>query len=201
MAHINLLPWRETLRKQRQQEFGIAAGVAALFAGLIMVLVHMQVEAMIQYQQQRNNLLQQEIKVMDQKIKEIEKLEKTKEQLLARMNIIQRLQQSRPLVVRLFDEMVKTTPDGVIITSLKQAGNKITVQGNADSNTRVSALMRNVEASEWLEIPNLEIISGKGGSKGGSNSANQFTLHFALKGEEQEEKDNKKASDKKRRKR
>lgn len=187
MAHINLLPWRETLRKQRQQEFGIAAGAAVLFAGVIMGLVHMQVEAMIDHQNARNRYLEQEIAIMDKQISEIEKLEKTKEQLLARMNIIQRLQQSRPLVVRLFDELVKTTPDGLVLESIKQLDKVVTVQGVAESNTRVSAFMRNVESSEWLEDPALEIITGKGGKN--DESINNFTLKVSVKGVGEPEED------------
>jgi type IV pilus assembly protein PilN len=201
MAHINLLPWRETLRKQRQQEFGIAALGAAAFAGLVLFGVHLQMEAMIEFQKQRNGFLKSEIAIMDKKIEEIKKLEKTKEQLLARMNIIQRLQQSRPLVVHLFDELVKTIPDGVVIESISQTGKKVVIQGIAESNTRVSAFMRNVEASEWLEAPALEIISGDAKGRGDTASSNKFTLQVALKSDEQEEAVAKKDDKKKRRKR
>jgi len=189
MSHINLLPWRETLRKQRQQEFGVAAVAALIFAALVMLLVHMQVEAMIDHQNSRNRYLEQEIALMDQKIKQIEKLEKTKQQLLARMNIIQRLQQSRPLVVHLFDELVKTTPDGVVLSAIRQAGNLVTLNGVAESNTRVSAFMRNVESSEWIEAPGLDIISGGKGKKDAVRNA--FTLQVAVKSDETEEAKNK----------
>lgn len=183
MSHINLLPWRETLRKQRQKEFGVAAAVAIAFAGLVMALVHFQIEAMISHQEARNSYLQAEIALMDKKIAEIEKLEKTKAQLLARMNIIQKLQQSRPLVVHLFDDLVRTTPEGVVIESLTQQGMKVTLRGIAESNTRVSLMMRNVEASEWLEAPELDVISGSQGRK--DDARNVFTLQVAIHQEEE----------------
>lgn len=179
MSRINLLPWRETLRKQREKEFGVAAGAAFVFAILIMLLIHIQVEAMIDHQNTRNRYLEQEIAVMDRKIKEIEKLESIKQKLLARMDIIQRLQHSRPLVVHLFDELVKTTPDGVVLTGLKQANSLVTLKGVAESNTRVSAFMRNVESSEWIEAPSLEIISGRRGAK--NTIRNDFTLKISVK--------------------
>ncbi len=181
MAHINLLPWREALRKQRQQEFGIAAGIAALFAGAIMLLVHMQVEAMIEQQNNRNRYLQQEIVVLDRQIQEIERLERIKQQLTARMEIIQRLQESRPLAVRMFDEIVRTVPEGVLLESATQTGNNVTVQGRAESNTRVSAFMRNIEASEWIDNPELVVISGDSRGRGATDVLSRFTLRFTVK--------------------
>ncbi len=161
MAQINLLPWRENLRKERQREFGVAVGGALVLSLLIGVYVHIHVAGMIGDQKARNDFLTKKIAEVDRKITEIKELEKTKERLLARMNVIQQLQTSRPEVVHLFDELVKTTPEGVFLTKVDQAGNLITMNGRAQSNGRVSAFMRNVEASKWLAKPSLQLIENK----------------------------------------
>ena len=114
---------------------------------------------MIQYQESRNNFLKSEIAVVDRQIKEIKDLEKTKANLIARMNVIQELQISRPQIVHLFDEMVATIPDGSYLTKLKQLGGSLTVEGRAQSNARVSAYMRKIDASKWIGSPNLQVIS------------------------------------------
>ena len=166
MARINLLPWRAKLRKERQRDFGIATVVALVVTAGLMGLVHLQIEAMIEYQQGRNTFMRQEITKMDVLIKQIDELEKTKARLIARMEIIQRLQQSRPLVVRMFDELVSVTPEGTYLASLSQTRNTLTIEGYAQSNTRVSAMMRNIEASEWLEEPLLNVIDNTGKGQG-----------------------------------
>lgn len=165
MAHINLLPWREKLRKERQQQLGIAAGLALVVTAGLMGLVHLHIEGMIEHQQGRNMFLRQEITKMDALIKQIDELEKTKARLIARMQIIQQLQESRPLVVHLFDELVSTTPEGTYLKGLAQAGSAVTIEGFAQSNTRVSAFMRNIEASEWLQDPVLQVIDSTGSAK------------------------------------
>ena len=158
MAHINLLPWREEQRKQRQKEFVTMAGLAVLFAAAIWGLVHMQVENRIDGQNQRNAYLERQIKVLDEKIAKIQELEKTRANLLARMNIIQQLQGSRPESVHLMDQLVKTLPDGVYLTSIKQKDAGLTLAGRAQSNARVSAYMRNIDNSEWMTNPKLDFI-------------------------------------------
>ncbi len=158
MPRINLLPWREELRKQRQQEFGIMAAVAALLMGGIVFLAHVQVNAMIGHQEQRNKMLDTEIAKLDKKIAEIRNLEKEKENLLARMKIVEQLQTSRPEIVHLFDEMVTALPEGVYLTSLAQTGRKVELKGFAQSNARVSSFMRKLDASPWLENPDLKKI-------------------------------------------
>lgn len=182
MARINLLPWRETLRKERQRDFGIATGVALVLTAALMFLVRMQVDAMIEYQKNRNQFLRQEITKVDAKIKQIEELEKTKQRLIARMEIIQQLQQSRPLVVHMFDDLVTATPEGIYLNSLAQTGGNITIDGTAQSNTRVSAFMRNVEAAEWLEDPVLQVIDTK------DQGSAHFVLTAHIKGFKVEEK-------------
>ncbi|RCX32931.1 PilN domain-containing protein [Thioalbus denitrificans] len=161
MARINLLPWREERRKERQRQFlGMLVGFA-LLAGAIVLYVHMHIGWMIDDQEARNNYLNQEIAILDKKIKEIQELEKEKARLLAHMKIIQELQANRPVVVHLFDEMVKTIPEGVFYNNLERRGTTLTMRGVAESNTRVSALMRNTEASDWVTSPKLNIIETK----------------------------------------
>lgn len=153
MPSINLLPWREAERQRRQREF-LAAMAASFVAGVIVVgMVAFIYEGMIDTQRDRNARLTAEIQELDKSIEEIEGLERQKERLLARMEIIERLQKSRPEIVHLFDEITRRLPEGVYLTGLRQRGSAVEVTGVAESSTRVSALMRQVEASEWLTDP------------------------------------------------
>lgn len=161
MARINLLPWREEQRKQRQREFGVMIAGALFFTLLLGVYAHMHISGMIDHQKARNGFLKKEIAEMDQKIKEIKELENTKAKLLARINIIQELQSSRPEIVHLFDELVTRTPEGAYLTDVKQIGKLVTIDGRAQSNARVSSYMRNIDASAWLGSPNLQVIENK----------------------------------------
>ena len=161
MAHINLLPWRDELRKQKQQQFAVVSAGAAIVAALLVLLVHMQVEGLIEQQNARNSFLDKEIAELDEKIAKIKDLEKTKTALLARMDIIQQLQHSRPQSVHLMDELVYTLPDGVYLEKIIQKGGLLTVSGVAQSNARVSAYMRNIDSSEWLGNPKLDVIETK----------------------------------------
>ena len=161
MAHINLLPWREELRKEKQQQFAVVAGGSAVLGGLLVLLIHMQMEGLIETQNTRNQFLENEISLLDKKIAKIKDLEKTKTALLARMDIIQQLQHSRPQSVHLMDELVYTLPDGVYLDKITQKGNALTVTGIAQSNARVSAYMRNIDGSEWLGQPKLDVIETK----------------------------------------
>lgn len=161
MARINLLPWRENLRKKRQRDFGIATMVSVLVVAVACAGAHFYIEGMINHQKKRNSFLKKEIAEMDKKIKEIEELERTKAKLIARMNVIQELQGSRPQVVHLFDELVETIPEGAFLTKLEQKGSSLTMDGRAQSNARVSAYMRNIDASGWLGSPSLKVISNK----------------------------------------
>jgi type IV pilus assembly protein PilN len=173
MARINLLPWREAERKERQKEFGLMVLAGALAAGFVVFGVHQLIQSQINAQHTRNNYLQKEIAAVEKEIREIEDLDKTKQNLLARMNIIQELQSSRPQIVHLFDEVVTTLPDGVFLDNIQQQGNKVTFSGQAQSNARVSSMMRNIHDSEWLEKPALVFIESK--EKTGTGY-NQFQL-------------------------
>jgi type IV pilus assembly protein PilN len=161
MARINLLPWREAERKRRQREFAGAVVAALAAAGLLALAVHFQMEANIAAQQGRNQYLQSQIAALDVQIKKIQDLEATKANLIARMNVIQSLQKSRPEVVHLFDELVITVPEGIFLTKVEQSGKSVVVEGHAQSNARVSSFMRNIEASAWVGDPALQLIENR----------------------------------------
>ena len=158
MAKINLLPWREEIRKQKQREFVISAAGGALLAALIVLLAHFHIDGLIENQNQRNAYLKAQIAVLDQRIGRIKELEKMKADLLARMNVIQELQRSRPESVHLMDELVRTLPDGVYLNAFTQKGRSLDMAGVAQSNARVSDYMRNIDASDWLTAPRLDLI-------------------------------------------
>jgi type IV pilus assembly protein PilN len=161
MARINLLPWRAELRKQRQQEFITAVGLGIALTLALMLLLHLNISSRIEYQSERNRYLESEIGTLDKKIKEIQELEVKKKRLLARMEVIQELQASRPEIVHLFDELGHTIPEGVYLSDLTQSDKSLTVNGMAQSNARISAYMRNLESSAWLKDPILNIIETK----------------------------------------
>jgi type IV pilus assembly protein PilN len=158
MPRINLLPWREELRQKRKKDFLMALGGAVLIGGFLTLASKMTVQQWIQNQETRNNVLKAEISELDRQIDEILGLENQKERLLARMDIIEQLQQSRPEVVHLFDELVDALPEGVFLTQITQAAARIELSGIAQSSTRVSALMRNIDASEWMRDPGLDVV-------------------------------------------
>lgn len=158
MPRINLLPWREQQRTERKKAFFVglgAAGIAALActgAGFLMF------SQMIEAQKQRNTLLTQEIQVLDKQIEEINSLEQQKQQFIARMQIIEKLQRSRPEIVHVFDTFVKTIPDGTYLTAITQTEQRFKIHGVAQSATRVSSFMRSLDASQWLKEPSLEVV-------------------------------------------
>ncbi len=155
MPQINLLPWREELRQRRNKEFGVTAGIGVLVMAAVIAVVHLHFKSRILHQNDRNGFLEANIATLDKRIKEIQRLDDEKERLLARMQIIQRLQSSRPEVVHMFDELVQTLPEGVYFTRIQQKGRVLNIHGVAQSNARVSTLMRQLEASDWLEKPTL----------------------------------------------
>jgi len=173
MARINLLPWREELRKRRQQEFVAGIGAGILVTALILVAVYMYIEGLKEYQTLRNTMLQNEIAVLDKRIQEIKEIEDKKNKLLTKIEVIQKLQESRPEIVHLFEELAKTTPEGVYLTKFAQAGSLLTLDGKAESNARVSAYMRAIDSSQWLNGSVLSVIRGEGKKSG---TMNDFTL-------------------------
>ena len=172
MAHINLLPWREEKRQEQTRKFATMTALSMVLTGAVIFLVHVTFSNQIDHQKFRNKILQDEIKTLDQSLKQIAALEDTKEQLLARMDVIQSLQQRRPQIVHLFDDLVRTVPEGIYLTSIKQQAKQLTIKGVAESNGRVSAYMRNIDASEWMATPKLKVIK----TKKGTLRSNDFTL-------------------------
>jgi type IV pilus assembly protein PilN len=173
MPRINLLPWREELRQKRKKDFTLALFGALLFGGLVVYGSKLTVQGWISNQQARNEILRAEITVLDQQIAEISGLETQKNRLLARMEIIDQLQRSRPEVVHLFDELVATLPDGVHLTEIRQSGTRVEIKGEAQSSTRVSALMRNIDGSDWLRDPALDVVETR---EVGPGRNSRFTL-------------------------
>ncbi|MGD8408168.1 MAG: PilN domain-containing protein [Thiohalophilus sp.] len=177
MAHINLLPWREEQRREQQRQFLTLIGLSVILMGMIILAVHLRIAGMIDDQESRNQFLQTEIKKVEKQIKEIEKIEEEKRHLLARMEVIQELQRNRPEIVHMFDEIARITPEGIYLDSMKQSGDKLVLNGVAQSNARVSAFMRNIEGSDWLANPRLEVIQKKG--KEEDDSSRSFILHLS----------------------
>jgi type IV pilus assembly protein PilN len=173
MSHINLLPWREQRRKEQQKEFAVVAALSAVAAAVLVFFAHVHVNGLIEHQQARNTYLENEIRILDRQIAEIRDLEATRQALIDRMNIIQELQASRPVVVRLFDEMVTNLPEGTYLTAIEQQGSNLTIRGRAESNARISAMMRNLEASRWFGEPGLEVIETR---EAGGIRSREFTL-------------------------
>ncbi|MGQ7960719.1 type 4a pilus biogenesis protein PilN [Pseudomonas sp. SP16.1] len=174
MARINLLPWREQLREERKQRFLVSlAGVLIVAAGAVF-LGDQLLNAAIEHQNARNGFIKKEIAVLDARIKEISELKTRRQQLLERMKIIQDLQGNRPIIGRVFDQLVRTLPDGVYFTSVKMTGKNIAILGAAESNNRVSNLMRNLDGSDWLTSPNLTEV--KAVTAGAVDQANVFQL-------------------------
>lgn len=158
MASINLLPWREERRHALKKEFLTVLGVIAVLALLLVVLANRVVNGAIEHQDGRNQYIQNNINELNQQVKEIAEIEKKRAELIDRMKIIQDLQGTRPLIVRVFDELVRTLPDGVFYRGMTRTENRIELEGIAESNTRVSSLMRQLESSEWFESPNLTAV-------------------------------------------
>ena len=173
MPRINLLPWREEQRRERKVKFTVALGAAALAACFVTFSIYLMFGSMIDGQERRNEKLRVEIKHLDKQIEEINDLESAKQKFIARMEIIEKLQRSRPEIVHVFDEIVRTLPDGVYLTGVKQTDKRIKFEGVAQSSTRVSSFMRNIDSSEWLRNPELEVVQTTKDKGPGSN----FTLY------------------------
>ena len=190
MARINLLPWREQLREERKREFFVLLMGVVIIAAGILFLVDRNFRGDIRYQQSHNDFLRGEILVLDARIVEINQLKEQKEQINARMQVIQDLQGSRPVIVRIFDELVKSLPTGVYFNSLVRSGDRLEIEGIAESNNKVSELMRRLDDSEWFVNPSLQQISAaSAAANSDQRSANAFSLTLGLHqpGREQEE--------------
>ena len=178
MIRINLLPHREEKRKARRQQFYSLLGMVTVLGALIVFLVYTVISGYVSTQESKNEFLKQKIAVLDKEIEQIKRLKEQTQALLARKQVIESLQRDRAEAVRLLSELVKQMPEGVYIRSLRQEGVKISLGGYAQSNARVSTLMRNIEASPWLENPRLIEIKAVQVDK---RRLNEFNLEASLK--------------------
>lgn len=177
MIRINLLPHRAEKRRARQVQFVALCVISVVLGALLVGFVHAAISSQISYQERRNEYLKQETEVLDKQIAEIKKLREQTQSLLARKDAVEKLQSDRSDVVHLLDQMLRILPDGVYLKTLKQTGNKINVAGYAQSNARISTLMRAIEDSPWLDSPALVEIHA---SSAGGARVSEFTLTFNL---------------------
>ena len=173
MPRVNLLPWRDEQRRRRQQRFLLCIGIAVLAGGLGVYGARYAIQGMVAEQRFRNEMLRTEVGRLDRQVEELQRLESRREHLLARMGTIVELQRMRPLVVRLFDELVEMLPAGVQLLEVAQDGDRIVLDGLAESSSRVAALMRNIDSSQWLRSPRLVLVESA--SEEASGSA-RFTI-------------------------
>ena len=172
-TRINLLPWREMRRKEQDRQL-LSIGIFAwMLMGLVIFYAHLHVSGMIEGQNSRNAFLEKEIKKLDATIKEISDIKAQRKALIARMDVIYKLQGDRTRLVHVLDELVQTLPEGVYYQTLTQKGNSLILKGSAQSNARVSALMRNFDSSKWFNNPSLKIVSAKGT---GGNRVSNFDM-------------------------
>jgi len=177
MIRINLLPHRAEKRRNRQIQFAVLGAISVLLGVLLVAFVHAWLSGEISYQERRNKYLTDEIARLDKQIDEIKKLREQTASLLVRKDAVEKLQSDRSDVVHLLDQMLRILPDGVYLKILKQTGNNVVLVGYAQSNARISTLMRAIEDSEWLESPALVVITASGAA---SARASEFTLTFKL---------------------
>jgi type IV pilus assembly protein PilN len=177
MIRVNLLPHRAEKRKARQLQFIVLGAMSLALGAVVVGLVHVAISTQIAYQERRNEYLKQEIAILDKQIDEIKKLREQTQSLLARKTVVENLQSTRSDVVHLLDQMLRILPDGVYLKSVKQSGYKISVTGYAQSNARVSTLMRSIEDSPWLDSPTLIQIQASGA---GTARVSEFSLNFNL---------------------
>ncbi|HEX4895983.1 MAG TPA: PilN domain-containing protein [Solimonas sp.] len=172
-VHINLLDWRRARREKRKQQYTAMLGLGVLIAGAIIGAGYLTMTGKVENQEARNTYLRQQIKEMDDKIKEIQELEKVRNNLLARMRVVEELQASRTATVHFFDELINTLPEGVNLTSIRQSGGNVTINGVAESNGRISTYMKNLDGSAWFAEPKLVVIKSNDKNR---RRRSEFTL-------------------------
>jgi len=191
MTEINLLPWRETKREQEKKRFTVYLFLGIISAAVIVFLINYYATSLVSDQTARNQRLKDEITKFENQIKDISGIKKMRQALVARMKMVQNLQASRALTVRLFDEIIKIMPDGAYLTHIGRVGDKVTLKGHAESNTNISQIMRNIESSSWIQNPELTEIKKATESQSTTatpstseaikNDENEFNLSFILK--------------------
>lgn len=174
MANIDLRPWREERRKERQKHFILVLVLVVVAAGAAGWSWDQQVASQIAFQSQRNTFLEQRISDLDQKIVEIQSLREQREQLIERMEVIQSLQGDRPIIVHVFDEMVKATPEGVYFNTMTSQGTTINITGNADRPLSISDFLRNLDRSPWFQ--NAFLINVQSVTEGSEVVGNTFSI-------------------------
>ncbi len=184
MARINLLPWREERREQLKREFYTNLAAVLLFAAVLVALAYYQFIMQVEQQGERNRYLKDNISKLDVEVKEIAELKENRAQLLDRMEVIQGLQGNRPVIVRIFDQFVETLPEGVYYTKLTRQAGAIKIEGTAESNNRVSSLMRRLDGSEWFVNPNLTAVVS---NPAFGEQANNFNLSVSLETPKQDD--------------
>jgi type IV pilus assembly protein PilN len=183
MIRLNLLPHREQKRQARKRQFVSLAISLSILAVAVIALVHVVMNTQIENQESRNKLLKTEIAKLDEQIKEIDKLREQTQALLARKQVVETLQTNRTDAVHLLDQVVRQLPDGIYLRSVKQADTRVTLTGYAQSNARVSTLMRNIESSPWLQRPELVEIRSVPQPNAPTQRLNEFTLNVRVKRE------------------
>jgi len=179
MIRINLLPHRELKRKARQQQIAVLAGMTFMLGLVIVAAVHVAIAGQIEYQNGRNNYMKEQVVILDKQIEEIKRIKELTDALLARKRVVETLQDDRVEVVHLLDQLVRLLPDGVYLSSIKQINHDINLAGYAQSSSRVSVLMRNLESSPWLEAPSLIEIKV---ATVNNARLNEFNLNVKLSG-------------------
>lgn len=180
MANINLLPWRESLREERKKKFLTAMALLVFASGAIVLFADRYVRSAMETQQARNEYLNMEIQILNAQVEEINMLQQQKREIQDRMNVIQNLQGSRPVIVRVFDEMVKTLPSGVYFQTLERTGNSLHIVGVAETYSQLTTLMRRLDGSDWFANPDLRIISAAEDESFSDTAANRFNLNLTL---------------------
>ena len=181
MAQINLLPWRETLREERKRKFLVLIVMVLVASGGMVLAADRYMRGAIEGQIARNEFLLAEIRVVDEQVAEISQLQQQKTEIQERMTVIQNLQGSRPVIVRVFDELVKTLPDGVYFESVERNGETMDIVGVAETYSQLTTLMRKLDGSDWFAAPNLRIISATEDEETfNDTAANRFNLNLTL---------------------
>ncbi|RUO63731.1 PilN domain-containing protein [Pseudidiomarina insulisalsae] len=181
MAHVNLLPWREIARQRAKQRFGVQAFIALLVAALLVFISYKIIQDYQQQQRARNQFLSSQITILDAQIAEIQEINKKKDDIVNRMNLIQSLHQDRNTAIRVINELSEKVPDGVHILQIEKRGNQLSLRGRSVSNNRVSEFLRAMTESDTFSNPVLREISSDAGETEGPTRYNAFSLSVSIR--------------------